>query len=51
VQEAQYFIRVRHVAEPCIPCCVGEAVAEPSHHENNNEDGVGRVHCDYDIGD
>lgn len=49
VQESKNFVWVRHVAHPGVPSCVGEAVAEPSNHEDDHEDGVRRMHGDDDV--
>jgi hypothetical protein len=51
VQEAEYLVGIGHVADPGIPGCVCEPVAEPGDREDDDEDGVRRVHGNDDVGD
>jgi len=51
MQEPEHLIRVRHIADPRIPCRVFQTVSETGGHEDDDEDGVRGVAGDDDVGD
>ena len=49
MQEPQHFIRIRHSSNPGVPARVRKPIAEAREHEDDDQDGVGRVHGDDDV--
>jgi hypothetical protein len=46
VQEAEDLVRGGHIADPCVPSGVFDAITEASEDEHNNKHRVWRVDCD-----
>jgi hypothetical protein len=51
MQQAEHFVDAGHVADPSVPGCVGETVAEAGEDEDEDEDGVRGVDGCDGVGD
>jgi hypothetical protein len=51
MQESENFVRVCHVSDPSVPCCISQAIAKSSEHEDDHENWIWRMHCDHNVRD
>jgi len=50
MQETENLVWIGHITNPCIPRRIFKTIAKAGDHEDDYENWVRRMHCNYNIG-